>query len=211
MNPLPFTGLDPVSVTNCVASYSTIFTDYAGGIHGFGAFPLNRPYIDMELPSANPAALLGGGYILQPLKLPSIDSGFGPVRGIGFQYRPWYRHGFNLDYYTGSHSVLNGDAMALYTPTVVVFNNTTLESVFIRPQMLGPTTITIAAATKSYQPLSINVQGRTQFFCDLTDNVELCVYSPTDYNNFGKLILNLYNFDVHTSFQTGYDAMYPIT
>jgi len=208
MPSISFKGLDPISQSECVATYQTDFSDLTQ--NSMVNTEISKPYLSVLRQATAP--INSGLWALQTLTLPNIDSSFGPVKSIGFLYRPWYQLSSKLDYLPITvPGTLHGEAMDLYTPSVILHNKSTLETIFIRPNRNTAFSIMVSGVTKSYQPLSINVQGRIGFYASLRDQVELMVVSPTGGNTFGKLILNLFNFDSHNWYQTTNDAAVPIT
>ncbi len=192
--------INPASVTTSVASY---ILDYSNGTEApfikFSSQALSKQYVTVPLTATPP--LSNGGFSLAILNLPLTDSGFGLVRGIGFQYRPFY---VGNDYFDP------GVFLQQYAPTVILFNTRTKASVFIRANKIFTEYVTIAATQEDFSPLSINVQGNVPFFASLQDTIEICSISPNNVN-YGKLILNLYNFDVQPWYETCCDGLYPIT
>ena len=191
------------------------------------ATPSSNPFIPLQnIPLVKPflsvpnAAALGlvGVYVIDTLDLTSsqISQQFVCARSMSFNFRPLYfaTGKGNSDY----NANLNQNRYATI-PTVVLYNQRTGQTVYIRPNKLVLDSVTVAGTTTSYAPMSLTVQGSVPFYFTLNDTVTVGYINPNYGSSvigghrtalsvqYGKLELNFFNFDQSAWTDTNFDQM----
>jgi hypothetical protein len=141
---------------------------------------LARPYISLNASRAV-------NYALDTTQMQPFDQNFGPIKSLGFVYRPNFNAG--QDYAEQGINLLEA------LPKVIIYNRGNGQTVHIETGSIPAIDVATAAIAGFYTANDIVVQGCIPFFGNVTDTLEFC-YLAVGATNLGKLHLNLYNFDV---------------
>lgn len=183
---LPVPRVSAIDQKSNMLVASTVFrlSDLFGGVGNVG--PLNKPYL--ELASGNTCK-----FQINQLVLSNNYPNFGTIRSLAYVFRPDYDGLTQSDYDTVA-SV--GVAVFENLCKIIVYDNQTASQGVIEANGVPWINSTQGSTIGFYVPRAITVQGCVPFFGQPSDQIDVCVVSPSQTIQFGKCELRFYNFDV---------------